>query len=407
MNDEIQVISTSDGITLLGDPRALDLFLEQEHLESRPLPTTALRRTASAGSAAAEVGALVAENSGRWVKLTKESAELVDRYGLRNSAATKNATGVLKGNKGQIKGYVEFAKTPAAALTNPAALAGIGGITAQMAMQLAMDEITEYLAVIDAKVDDVLRAQKDAAVAELLGVGLVLDEAMAVREAVGRVSDVTWSKVDQAPLVIASAQSYAIRRLDALAEKLQKESKVGDLAKLMRQVDEDVREWLGVLARTFQLADAVAILELDRVLDSDAASVDAHREGLATARARRVELIESTTRALLARIRSAAALANDKVLLNPLKAPAVVSRSNRASGAVVGLQETLGLATEATEFESRAWKSAATDARDRLALTSSEKVDAARDLGGRSVSSAKSAAAEAAGRLKALRTRRG
>lgn len=407
MNDEIQIISTDDGITLLGDPRALDLFLEQEHLESRPLPTTALRRTASAGSAAAEVGALVAENSGRWVKLTKESAELVHRYGLRNSAATKNATGVLKGNKGQIKGFVEFAKTPAAALTSPAALAGIGGIAAQMAMQLAMDEITEYLAVIDAKVDDVLRAQKDAAVAELLGVGLVLDEAMAVRDAVGRVSDVTWSKVDQAPLVIASAQSYAIRRLDALAEKLEKESKVGDLAKLMRQVDEDVREWLGVLARTFQLADAVAILELDRVLDSDAASVDAHREGLATARARRVELIESTTRALLARIRSAAALANDKVLLNPLKAPAVVSRSNRASGAVVGLQETLGLATEATELESRAWKSAATDARDRLALTSSEKVDAARDLGERSVSSAKSAAADAAGRLKALRTRRG
>ena len=47
-------------------------------------------------------------------------------------------------------------------LTNPAVLAGAAGIMAQFAMQQTMDEITDYLATIDEKLDDVLRAQKDA-----------------------------------------------------------------------------------------------------------------------------------------------------------------------------------------------------------------------------------------------------
>jgi len=36
------------------------------------------------------------------------------------------------------------------------------GIMAQVAMQQTMDEITDYLATIDEKLDDVLRAQDDA-----------------------------------------------------------------------------------------------------------------------------------------------------------------------------------------------------------------------------------------------------
>jgi len=67
-------------------------------------------------------------------------------------------------------------------LTNPAMLAGAAGIMAQLAMQQTMEEITEYLAVIDEKVDDILRAQKDAAIAEMIGVGMVIDDAMLKRE---------------------------------------------------------------------------------------------------------------------------------------------------------------------------------------------------------------------------------
>jgi hypothetical protein len=45
-------------------------------------------------------------------------------------------------------------------------------------MQQAMDEITDYLVTIHEKVDDVLRAQKDAVLADMIGVDFVIEEAM-------------------------------------------------------------------------------------------------------------------------------------------------------------------------------------------------------------------------------------
>ncbi len=89
---------------------------------------------------------------------------------------------MLKGSQGQIKGFVQFVKGPGSLLTNPAILAGAAGIMAQLAMQQTMDEITDYLATIDEKVDDVLRAQKDAVLADMIGVDLVIEEAMTIRE---------------------------------------------------------------------------------------------------------------------------------------------------------------------------------------------------------------------------------
>src|SRR3546814_4923994 len=107
----------------------------------------------------------------RWVKLTEESATLVKKHGLRKSSKSGLSTGVVKGSKGQVKGFVEFVKTPGSLLTNPALLAGAAGVMAQVAMQQTMDEIADYLATIDEKVDDVLRAQTDAVLARMIGVG--------------------------------------------------------------------------------------------------------------------------------------------------------------------------------------------------------------------------------------------
>jgi hypothetical protein len=53
---------------------------------------------------------------------------------------------------------------------------------AQLALQQSMNEITGYLAAIDEKVDDVLRAQKDAVLADMIGVDLVIEEALTIRE---------------------------------------------------------------------------------------------------------------------------------------------------------------------------------------------------------------------------------
>ena len=147
-------------------------------------------------------------------------------------------------------------------------------------MQQTMDEITDYLAKIDEKVDDVLRAQKDAVLARMIGVGFVIEEAMTIREHGGRVNEVTWSKVQATSATIAETQAYALRQLDALAEKMERKTKIRDLATAAKEAESSVREWLAVLARCFQLTDAIAVLELDRVLAAAPDDLDGHRLGI-------------------------------------------------------------------------------------------------------------------------------
>ncbi|RDS63951.1 hypothetical protein [Streptomyces sp. M7] len=382
MDHEIQLISDDDGLMVIGDAADVDRFLASEGLTaSQKLGSPWLKSLFGAGATAAQAASELAANSGRWVKLTPKSAQLVKKYGLRQSAKTGCGTGVLKGPKGQIKGFVEFAKAPRSLLTNPAALANAAKLMSQVAMQQSMEEISDYLVTIDAKVDDVLRRQKDSVLSRVIGMGFVINETLTIRETRGRVDEVMWSKVQDAPTVIAETQVYALRQLDATAEKMERQSKIGDLATAVRDAEAPVREWLAVLARCFQLLDAVAILELDRVLDASPEGLDAHRLGLKAARQERRELISRSTERLVARMDAVAGTANAKVLLHPAKSPAVVQASNQVAVGVHEFHERLGIESGGPSSEVRRWVDAATEVRDKALETGAKGVDVARSRG--------------------------
>jgi hypothetical protein len=390
MDSTVQLMSDGDGLAVIGNAADVEHFLVSEGLPSKNLGLQQLRSIIGTGTVAAQAGSEIAADSGRWVKLTPESARLVKKYGLRESSTTGLSTGVVKGPKGQVKGFVEFVKAPRSLLSNPAVLAGAASIMAQVAMQQSMDEITDYLAAIDEKVDDVLRAQKDTALARMIGVGFVIEETMTIRGTKGKVDEVTWSKVQGAPATIAETQAYALRRLDALAEKLEHKSKIGDLATAAGQAESIVREWLAVLARCFQLQDAIAVLELDRVMDASPEELNGHRLGLKAARQDRLEHIFRCTGHLVARMNAAAEAANTKVLLHPTKSPVVVRSSNQVSAAVDDFHERLGIESGIRASEVRRWLDAATEARGRALETGAKGVDAARSLGNESLSRASS-----------------
>lgn len=355
MDDEIQLISDGDGLAVIGHPTAVDRFLVSEGLHSKDLGLQRLRPALGTAAGVAQAGSEIAANSGRWVQLTKESAQLASKYPLVKNSSTGLSTGVLRGDKGQFVHLLQFAKGPGSVLANPAILAGAAGIMAQVAMQQAMDEITDYLATIDEKVDDVLRAQKDAVLADMIGVHLVIEEAMTIREHMGRVSEVTWSKVQATPATIARTQAYALRQIDALAEKLERKTQVGDLAKAAKEAESKAEEWHAVLARCFQLQDAIAVLELDRVLDASPDELDRHRLALKAARQNRLELISRSTEHLMARMNAAAGTANTRVLLHPTTSRAVVHSTNRVAIAVVEFQGRLGIELGRQSLEARRW----------------------------------------------------
>lgn len=379
MDDEIQLISDGEGLAVIGDDRAVERFLAAEGLPSENLGLPRLSQTMAAGAGATQAAASISANSGRWVKLTKESAETVRKYGLRQNATSGVSTGVVKGSKGQIKGFVEFSK--GGLLTNPAALAGAAGLMAQLAMQQTMNEITDYLDVIDEKVDAVLRAQKDAAVADMVGVDFVIEEALTIRRETGRVSDVTWSKVQAAALPIARTQAYALRQIDAIAERVESKQKIGDLAEVSEQAAAETHEWLAVLARCFQLQDAIGLLELDRVLDSAPDELDQHRQGVRAARQNRRDVIVRSTQRLIERLDAAAERANSKVLTSPSSSGVVVRSSNAVASDLGDFHRRLGIERDRDALEARRWRAAAGEVRDRAVASGASGFDAARQRG--------------------------
>lgn len=390
MGSEIELISDGDGLAVIGDPAAVDSFLLSEGLASKDLGLQRLRPALGAAAAVTQAGAEIATNYGRWMKLTDESAKIAQKFPMVKNTLTGNSHATLRGQNGQFVKNLQFVKGHGAILTNPAILAGAAGIMAQIAMQQAMDEITDYLAKIDEKVDDVLRAQKDAVFADMIGVGFVIEEAMTIREQVGRVSDVTWSKVQATPMTIARTQAYVLRQLDALAEKLERKANIGDLAKASEEAKSKVQEWLAVLARCFQLQDGIAVLELDRVLDGSPDELDQHRIALKAARRNRLELIAQSTERLLARMDAAAGAANSKVLLHPIASRAVVDSTNHVAIVVVDFHGRLGIDSDRESLEARRWVDAAVDARDDVLEAGAEGVGVAIRIGGETVDRAKS-----------------
>lgn len=381
MSGEIQLISDGDGLAVIGNPTDVERFLLDQGLDrvpSKELDLRCLGPALRAGGTAAKVGAQLAENSGRWVKLTKESAEAVKRCGGLMPTKTPGVSHAMIGKPGDIKRWIQIAKGPGALAGGPMALVAVSTIMQQQAMQQQMDEIVEYLQEINEKVDDILRNQKDAVLADMIGVDLIIEEALTVRDQTGRVSEITWSKVQGTSMAISRTQGYALRQLDAIAEKLHAKADAGEIAKAAKEAEVKVREWLAVLARCFQLLDAISVLELDRVLDACPEELDQHRLGLIAARRKRLELIARSTASLLAEMDETVRRANSKVLFNPFKSPAAVRSSNQVATDLLDFRGRLGIESEHEAFDAKRWRQAATEARDQVLTTTAEGVEVVR-----------------------------
>lgn len=404
--DDIEVISDGDGFVLVGEPTQVAKFVAVSGLSSTSFDLTRLLPSAATGATVLNAAADISANAGRWVKLTEESARAAQLLPVVQNSATKFWHATTRGDKGRFVKNLQFVTKPGsplakpgALLTNPAVLSGVGGVMAQYAMQQQMDEITDYLAAIDAKVDEVLRAQKDAVLSEMIGVEMLIDEAVVVRDTVGRVSEVTWSKIQNSASTIARTQAYALRQLDAIADKVERTAKIGDLADLVKEAQSSVAEWLSVVAKSFQLQEALGMLELERVLTASPEEIDEHRLALQTARQRRRDVITQTTRSLLTRMDAGAERANAKVLLNPFSAGAVVQARNEVADGLGHFHTSLGLAEQQDSVEARGWVSAAADVRDDVIEAGAEGAQAVGRLGGEALESARQSAGRWAEKL--------
>lgn len=84
-DSELMLIDDGEGLAVIGNVADVDRFLAAENLSSSTLDLglNKLGRLLGAAGLGLELGAELSANSCRWMKLTKESAEAIAKYGLR------------------------------------------------------------------------------------------------------------------------------------------------------------------------------------------------------------------------------------------------------------------------------------------------------------------------------------
>lgn len=362
MEHEIRLFSDGDGLAVMGDEVAVKRFLDDVGLwsSSRDLGLHRLGPVLRAGAAAAKAGSEVAANSGRWLKITPESAQAIKGFGLTDTG-TPGISYAMAGKRGSIKSWIQVENPPGSLLSNPAVLAGAAGIMEQLARQHEMNEIKTYLATIDSKVDDVLSGQRNIELGKVIGAGIDIDSAMSIREREGRVDDDTWSTVQGRTQTITDALGWALLQLGSIAEKMERTAKIRDVAKTAAEVEPQVRELLAVLARCFELQDALDVLRLDRVLDASPEELDAKRLALKDDRQTRRNRVSQEIKRLLARMDLAAATANEHVLLHLPAHRALVGTVNHVGVAVEAFHRPLGIEASWDLLQPTRWWDAAHD----------------------------------------------
>jgi len=354
MDNEIQLISDGDGVAVIGEPKAVEKFLRDEGLWaiSKRFDLRRLKSLLSLGSDIAQAASEFSANSGRWIKLTEESAQLVKEHGLMETK-TPGVSHLMVGVPGKVKNWLQTEQGVGSLLTNPAALSGIAGLMAQVAGQQTMSEIVAYLDRIDTKVDDVLSKVDHTVLKDMSGARLQIRRAMTMRDQEGRVTADSWSEVQNASGKLADVQGYALLQLETIANKLESNKSIRGLATAAHEAKPEVQKWLAVLADTFQLQEAFDVLALDKAMDESPDALNARCQGLDADRKDRLGLISGRTADLLGRMDTAVGRANKRLPLTRDKSLFVIDAGNRVAAGVHEFHELLGIEATRRSWEPR------------------------------------------------------
>lgn len=268
-------------------------------------------------------------DSGRYLKLDKESAEL-----LKHFKGTGPITGVIRkgdlriaGNPGEIIKHLKFEK----ASFKPGMAAGVAGLMTQIALEAALAEIKNYLVAIDEKVDLLLRQRRHEELAKLRGTQHAIEEADELYRRSGTVSDTTWSKISHLGGHLNEIAAFALEQIEDTVNQVQgKKVKMKQASIQLDKLNRELPAWLGILATSVYLHDSLYVLELARVRDHEPSHLASHREGITQARAKRLSDIAQRLYTFKQTTRSAGDLDVARRVRAPRKTPQIQQNANSA-----------------------------------------------------------------------------
>lgn len=354
MENTIQLVSDGDGLAVIGEQSAVESFLRSNGLWelSKRFDLHRLKSVFGLASDITRAASDYSANSGRWIKLTENSARLVKEHGLMETK-TAGVSHLMVGVPGKVQSWLQTEQGVGPLLTNPAALSGVAGLMAQAAAQQTMAEITAYLDRIDTKVDDILGKVDDTVLKDMRGARLQIKRALTMRASEGRVTADSWSEVQNASGKLADVQGYALLQLEAIAKKLESSAKVRELATVADEARPETQKWLAVLADTFQLQEAFDVIALDKAMDESPDALNARRQGLDADRRDRLGSISGHTAELLGRMDTAVGRANKRLPLTRERSLSVIDAGNDVAAHVHEFHQLLGAEADRRSWEPR------------------------------------------------------
>lgn len=359
MVGEIELFSDGDGLVVAGDLSAAERFLDSAGLlpSAEHFALSRLSTFLKASSDVAKAASGIAEQSALYLKLTPESAKQLKDVGGLMPTKTKGISHAMLGDPGTIGKWLQVEDGPISLVTNPAALAGLGGLMSQFAQQAEAQELKALLIRIDEKLDDVRRGQRDAVLAKMDRAAAAIEEAMTIRT-FGGDPGTLWDKVSGESGTIHEVQNAALRELGNLAAKVDRKSKTQDLKKVTQEIEREAALQLSILARCFELQDGFRVVELDHVLATAPEALDGHRLGVAEARQqRRTSVLEQTER-LMEHMDAAGGIAKGNILLHARAARSVVDSLNSTAALIDDFQAPLGIESSRQVLGTIRWREA-------------------------------------------------
>lgn len=368
MSSELEIVYDGYGVAIFGGDDAINDFLAFSDIRTEDgNESLSMGAVLTSGSVFALEASMVSAESGKYLKLTAESAEKIKKAGGLMETDTPGVFHAMVGKTGtdsmswiQVQGGVK------SLATNPAMLMGVAGVMAQLAHQASAEEMKKTLQRIESKIDDVRDAQYSEAVGKIRGAHEVIIDGREVALHGGSLATM-WSTVSGAFLDIQQVRAEAEENLRNISEKIQVETKPGNLGDVLREKGQDINRTLALLAYSLQVENDFRIVELNYVAQSEPDKVEQHYLGRRRAQQRRDSRMIADTAKILAHLDEAQQRARTRVILNPFEVKNMMSEIATASTPILEFRRPLNAADEFRALEATPWLMAIRDEEQREA----------------------------------------
>lgn len=302
---ELPFILHNGGIVFFENENSLNSTADALHKagltegQSRPISPETVHRAA----VLFQGGSQLHLESGRYLKLTQESYDFLQKHGVRNPISGT----IRRSDIGELRNSSQFVKNLAfeAGSRAPAVLSNAAGIVAQAAIEHSLTEIKGYLRDHTEKLDRLLNQQRNESLSRLDGYQRRLCKEESFFVANKRLSQTGWDGIASIGGELEGIFEQSIREMNDAADQLSKAQGNGkELQKSVKSLREEATNWLATLAHALQLLDVYDRLSVVRVVDHEPEVAVSYTTHLLNAREDRLTKVSEQLREIQETIRS-------------------------------------------------------------------------------------------------------